>query len=445
VTGQPAAEVTLDSPPRVRVRWRIFLFLFGFGFIAYLQQRSITVAGYQMMPQLGLSQMQISWLEQAFLVGYTIMQFPGGVLGQRVGARSMFVIIGLVAFVATLATPLAPLLLSGSVLFAVLAAAQLVLGASQAPLFPVSAGVFETWFTPNRWPLVQGLQSMGLGLGAALTAPLIASLMTAFGWQRALAWTTLPALVLILWWAWYGRDTPAEHPAVSAAELAELGAHSAARVDYAISWHRVWMLIRNRDVLALTASYTCMNYVFYLLANWCFFYLVQERHFTVLEGGWLAATPPLAAAIGAGIGGQLASVLERRYGVRTGLRIIPLLSLPAAAVLLFVAVGTAHAYLAVAALALCFAAVEVNEGPYWASIMHVGRADAMSASGLLNTGGNAGGLIATPVVGYLSEHQDWTLAFLIGAAFAVAGAALWLLIDPTRGTQPLSETAVNTA
>ena len=443
--GQPAPAVSLDSLPRVRVRWKIFLFLFGFGFIAYLQQRSITVAGYQMMPQLGLSQMQIAWLEQALLVGYTIMQFPGGVLGQRVGARWMFVIIGLVAFAATLAMPLAPLLLSGSALFVVLATAQLVLGASQAPIFPVSAGVFETWFTPNRWPLVQGLQSMGLGLGAALTPPLIASLMSAFGWQQALAWSSLPALVLILWWAWYGRDTPAEHPSVSASELAELGPHSAARVDYAISWRRVWTLICDRDVLALTASYTCMNYVFYLLANWCFLYLVQERHFTVLEGGWLAGTPPLAAAIGAGVGGQLASVLGLRYGVRIGLRILPLLSLPAAAVLLFVAVGTGHAYVAVAALALCFAAVEVNEAPYWAAIMHVGRADTMAASGLLNTGGNAGGLIATPVVGYLSQHQEWTLAFVIGAGFAVAGAALWLLIDPTRGTQPGSGTAVNAA
>ena len=443
--GQPAPATALDSLPRVRVRWRIFLFLFGFGFIAYLQQRSITVASYQMMPQLGLSQMQIGWLEQALLIGYTIMQFPGAVLGQRVGARWMFVIIGLVAFAATLATPLAPLLLSGSVLFGVLAAAQLLLGVSQAPIFPVSAGVFETWFTSDRWPLVQGLQSMGLGLGAALTPPLIAWLMSAFGWQRALVWSTLPALVLILWWAWYGRDTPAEHPAVGAAELAELGAHSTARVDYAISWRRVWTLICNRDVLALTASYTFMNYVFYLLANWCFLYLVQERHFTVLEGGWLAGTPPLAAAIGAGVGGQLASVFGLRYGVRRGLRIIPLLSLPAAAVLLFVAVGTGHAYVAVAALALCFAAVEVNEGPYWAAIMHVGRADTMAASGLLNTGGNAGGLIATPVVAYLSERHEWTLAFVIGAAFAVAGAALWLVIDPTRGAPPASGTAVNTA
>ena len=129
---------------------------------------------------------------------------------------------------------------------------------------------------------------------------------------------------------------------------------------------------------------------------------------------------------------MLASVFGMRYGVRVGLRILPLVSLPAAALLQFVAVDAANAYVAVAALALCFAAVELNEGPYWAAIMHVGRADSMAICGLLNTGGNAGGLIATPIVAYLSGRHAWTQAFVIGTAFAVVSAALWLLVDPTR-------------
>jgi MFS transporter, ACS family, glucarate transporter len=431
VTGQPA--VAAAALQRIRVRWKIFLFLFAFGFIAYVQQRSLAVASYRIMPDLDLSQMQIGWLEEAFLLTYTFMQFPGGVIGQRLGARLMFVIIGLSAVAACMVTPLAPLLFGGTALFTVLLAAQLLLGASHAPIFPVSAGVFEAWFSPNRWPLVQGLQSMGLGLGASLTPPLIAWLMTAFDWRRALAWTTLPALLVILWWAWYGRNSPAEHPGVSAAELAELGAQPPARADPGITRQRVWQLMKSRDVLALTVSYVCMNYVYYLLANWCFLYLVQERHFTVLEGGWLASTPPLAAAIGAGVGGMAASFLGTRYGVRRGLRLLPLISLPAAGVLQLLAVDAASPYLAVAALALCFACVELNEGPYWAAIMHVGRGDTMAASGLLNTGGNAGGLIATPIVAYLSGHHAWTPAFLLGTVFAAASAALWLLVDPTRG------------
>jgi MFS transporter, ACS family, glucarate transporter len=429
----PAALAPVEPQRRgIRVRWRMFLFLFGFGFIVYVQQRSITVAGERMMPDLGLSQMQLGWLEEALLLGYTVMQFPGGVIGQRLGARLMLVVVGLIAVASCLVVPLAPLLLSGGALFAVLLAAQLVLGSSQAPQFPVATGVFEAWFTPKHWPLVQGLQSMGLQLGATLTPPLIAWLMVTFDWRRALVWTTLPTLMVIGWWAAYARNDPRDHPGVSAAELAELGPRPCEPVDSKISWPRIWQLMKNREVLALTVSYVFMNYVFYLLANWCFLYLVQERHFTVLESGWLASTPPLAAAIGSGVGGVLASYFGTRYGVRTGLRILPLISLPAAGLLQLVAVDAANAYVAVAALALCFAAIELNEGPFWGAIMHVGRADAMAAGGLMNTGGNAGGLIATPIVAYLSGHHAWTAAFLIGTAFAIASGALWLLVDATR-------------
>lgn len=425
------AAASLAPPQRFRVRWIIFLFQFAFGFVVYVQQRSLTVAGERMMPELGLSQMQLGWLEEALLIGYTLMQFPGGVIGQRLGARRMFVVVGLVAVACCLVTPLAPLLLQGAALFAVLFGVQLVLGSSQGPVFPVSAGVFEAWFKPEKWPLVQGLQMTGLQLGASVTPPLVAWLMVAFDWRRALVYTSLPALVLIGAWAWYGRNSPREHPGVTAAELAELE-RPVERIDSRISWPRIWSLIKNRDVLALTFSYICMNYVFYLLANWCFLYLVQERHFTVLESGWLASTPPLAAALGAGAGGILATSFGVRYGIRKGLRILPLISLPAAGVLLLLAVDAANAYVAVAALALCYAAVEINEAPYWAAIMHVGRADTMAAGGLMNTGGNAGGLIATPIVAYLSGHHSWTEAFLIGTAFAIAAGALWLLVDPSR-------------
>ena len=72
-----------------------------------------------------------------------------------------------------------------------------------------------------------------------------------------------------------------------------------------ISARQLLKILTNRNVLLLAISYLCMNYSFYLLSNWVFLYLVQERKFSVLESGWLASTPPLAAAVGAGIGGLI--------------------------------------------------------------------------------------------------------------------------------------------
>jgi ACS family glucarate transporter-like MFS transporter len=415
-----------------RIRWRIFSMLFGFGCVAYIQQKSLTVAAERMMPDLGLTQMQIGWLEWAFVLGYAAFQLPGGVIGQRLGARRMFIVISITAFLATILTPLAPLMLTGMGLLAALLGLQLLLGVAQGPIFPVSSGVMEAWFRPQQWALVQGLQSMGLQLAAALTPPVVAYLMDSSGWQHALFWPALPALGLISVWAWYGRNTPAEHPSVTREELAELGADLVAQLQSAISWRRLARLVSNRSVLLLTVSYVCMNYVFYLIANWCFLYLVQERHFSILEGGWLAAAPPLVAAVGAGIGGKFATDLCARFGFRWGFRLVPLVALPTAGALLLVTVYAGNPYAAVVSLALCYGIVELTEGSYWAATMFVARADTMSATGILNTGGNAGGLIGIPIVAYLSGHGAWTAAFVVGTLFAVLGAAAWLGIDATR-------------
>jgi ACS family glucarate transporter-like MFS transporter len=409
------------------IRWRIFSFLFGFGFLAYVQQKTITVAAEQMMPALHLSQLQIGWLEDAFVWGYAIFQLPGGIFGQRLGARRTFVIIGLTAFLATIATPILPNFFTGQPLFVALLLAQLLLGFSQGAIFPVSAGVFEAWFPPNRWSYVQGLQTMGLQLGAALTPPLIVYLTLNLGWQQALLWASLPALGLISLWAWYGRNTPREHPAVTERELAEIG--NQPQVDSSISVRQLLRLLKDRNVVLLFVSYMCMNYTFYLLSNWVFLYLIEERHFSSLESGWLSVAPPLTAAFGAGAGGLITALLAQRCGNLWGYRLVPLVAMPAAAALLLCAIYASNPYLALAALAACYGAVELTEGAFWGSAMTVGRGDTMAVCGFMNTGGNLGGIIALPIVGYFAEQHAWHTAFIIGVGFAIVSALAWLGIE----------------
>jgi MFS transporter, ACS family, glucarate transporter len=414
-----------------RIRWRIFGFLFGFGLIAYVQRTEVTIAAARMMPDLHLSQLQIGWIEQAFVVGYALFQLPGGLFGQRFGARAAFTVFGIVAFAAVMSTPAAPLLRDATAVFVALLGAQFLLGVAQGGIFPVSNGVFEAWFPARQWALALGAQNMGLNLGAALTPPLIAVLMSVMGWQQALVWAGIPPVLLIVLWAWYARNTPREHPGVSPAELAELDDAPPATAG-SVSMRRLLRLLTHRSTLLLALSYLAMNYSFYLLSNWCFLYLIQQRHFSVLQSGWLAMLPPIVAGVGSGIGGVATGRLCERYGPVWGYRAVPLIALPLVGILLLVAVRTENAYLAVGALTACFGFVEINEAAYWAASMAVGRADSMATGGVLNTGGNLGGIIGIPVVAYLSGRHEWGLAFAIGSACALAAALLWLGVDAAQ-------------
>jgi predicted MFS family arabinose efflux permease len=246
------------------------------------------------------------------------------------------------------------------------------------------------------------------------------------------ALVALPAIALVALWWWHGRDRPKEHPAVGAAELAELAANpppepASSRLD----WPRLLRLFRDPQIALLTTSYFLMNYVFYLVSFWSFLYLVQDRKLTVLESGWLASLPFLVAGAATAIGGNVADRLRGRWGDRAGLRAIPLAALPTSAVFLYLTVALESAGWAIAALCFGFAMLELTEGSYWASAMRRAPSDAMAATAILNTGGNLGGVVGTPIIAALSAQGGWTAIFSTGAVLAVAAALLWLMIDPT--------------
>jgi predicted MFS family arabinose efflux permease len=50
-------------------------------------------------------------------------------------------------------------------------------------------------------------------------------------------------------------------------------------------------------------------------------------------------------------------------------------------------------------------------------------------SGVMNTGGNLGGIIGIPIVGWLSGEHLWHTAFVLGAAFSGACALAWFWIE----------------
>jgi sugar phosphate permease len=413
------------------VRWRIFWLLFAFAMVAYLQRTSVPVAAQRIMSDLGVSQVEIGWLDAAFTAAYALAQLPGGVLGLKLGARRTLTLVGLLGIVATLGTPLAPLLGTGTALFAALLGVQVLLGISQGPVFPVLTATLQRWFPSRQWAMANGVTTAGMNLGGAVTPVVIVGLTAAFGWKGALLSTIVPAVLLTAAWAWYARDRPAEHPDVRPEELAELDA-DASEPDPPVTAKRLLSVLGDRNVLLLAFSYFCMNYTYYLLSFWSFLYLVQERHFDGLESGLAGALPWIGAGIGAAAGGYLSDALALRLGVRWGYRLVPLAALPLAGVLLFATVHVSTPYAAVAALTLAFCAIELSEGAYWAAAMTVARTDTAAAGGVLNTGGNLGGIVTHPLVGALSAMAAWNGAFLTGTAFALVAAVCWLFVDAQR-------------
>jgi ACS family glucarate transporter-like MFS transporter len=427
-----------SSSRPVGVRWHILLLLCFISLVAYIFRQNVSIAGLQIRSELALTDLQLSWILSSAIWGYALFQLPGGLFGQAMGPRIALTVILVLWSLFTFLSGILPgtLLTSASSIFAGLLVVRFLLGASQGPVFPIVGGTVAAWFPPSRWAFPNALSSAALNVGSALTGPLIAWMMVSLGWRESFYLTAPIGLALAAWWWWYARDDPSEHARVSAAELALIREDSGERRQSAtLPKGTSTRLLKNRDVLLLTLSYLCMNMVFYIFFSWFFIYLVDVRGFDALEGGFAAALPWIVGAVGATAGGEICDRLCKRIGPRWGCRIPGIAGLLAVAVLLFFGAAAPNAYLALALLSLCFAGNQFTEGAYWEGTTYVGGRYATAACGVLNTGGNFAGILATPMVPLLKDHFGWFVALASGSVFAVIGALLWLFIRADRPLQ----------
>jgi ACS family D-galactonate transporter-like MFS transporter len=427
-----AAALAATGARPTRVRWLIFGWVFAAAFIAYLQRTAMSVVAVPLSREAGFTTSQIGWLFNAFMITYTALQVPGGLFGQRIGPRRAVLSCTLLAIAGTLAFVLTPALASGAALFALMIGARLVIGVAHGPLFPTNSGLMQAWFPPRRWALVNGLQVMGLSLGGAAAPPIVAALMDRHGWQFAMLATCVPGLVFAVGWWWFARDAPREHAGVSAAELAVIEHGRAPAPARHFDWHQIAAVLADRNIWWLTVGYLLQNYVYYFFWNWSFSYLVEARHMTVPTSGWMTAIPLVAGALGAWLGGQWCDLACARFGPRWGFRLLPMIALPLAALLLLIASRTLSDRLAIAALAGCFFATQLTQAPFWAAAYWVAPNQASTATGVLNAGGNLGGIIGTWLVASLVSGTGWGTAIATGVGFSLASAGTWFLVDADR-------------
>jgi ACS family glucarate transporter-like MFS transporter len=417
------------------VRWAILGLLTLISFVAYLLRTNMSVAGEGIMRDLALSQVQLGWVLAAFAWGYALFQLPGGVLGDLLGGRRSLALVTALWGGLNLLVALVPSATAGGALLVIasLAGLRFLMGAAQAPLFPILGGcVIARWFPVSGWAFPNGVTNTGLTLGAAATGPLIAWLVRDYGWRASFAITAPLALLAAAAWYWFARDDPADHPAVHPAELAVIDTGRPVAIRAAgesTGWRTV---LRDRNIQLITLSYFLANYVFYFFFNWLYIYLVQVRGFEEIQGGALAAAPWVTGAVAASVGGWTCDRITRRRGIDLGCRlvIIPGLLLSGGFI---VAAGLAQGpYAAVVYLACCLGTQQFTDSAYWAAATSVGGRHAATACGLLNTGGNVVGGVVALLVPLTARAVGWPAALATASLFAIVAALLWFRIRAGR-------------
>jgi MFS transporter, ACS family, glucarate transporter len=430
-------EVSMSALRAVPVRYRILAVLFVLSFVNYFLRNNLSVVVPSLRQEFGFTSAELGWILGSFNFAYALFQIPGGLFGQWCGPRRALAVLAVTWGVLTFLTGFAPGLMAASAAGAMisLVVVRFLLGMANAPLYPITAGAFANWFPAGNWAFPNAALSVGLTLGQAAIGPLVTLLIVKFGWRESFYVLAPLGVIGGAWWYWYGRDTPAEHRAMSREELALITRDhrpAAAQAARRGEWVRVLL---QRDVLLLSAAYFCMNYVFYMFAQWLFTYLVEARGFSLLESGFLYALPFATGAALAAAGGLTCDALCRRIGPRWGCRLPAMTGLALVAVFLLAGAYAVNPYAAVVMLSLCFGFTQFTEGAFWSATTYVAGPYTSTATGVLNTGGNAAGFLA-PVVGLMVDQLGWIATLASGSMFAIVGVVLWVFIRVQPGAAP---------
>ena len=231
------------------IRWRVLFITLFLGYIAYVFRGNLSVIGKYLMDDYGVNQIELGWLLSSFLWGYTLFQFPGGLMSEKIGPKSTLMVCTVGC---TLITIISGFIVLGgfsiALMIPLLFICRFLLGAFQGPLFPATAGgVVARWFPSGSWALPNGMTSTALALGSASTPPIIVYLAEYFGWQSTFFLISILGVIgTIIWWK-YSKNWPNEHPDINQAELELIG-----EPDFnnnQMTWPMVKEVLKNKNIL----------------------------------------------------------------------------------------------------------------------------------------------------------------------------------------------------
>lgn len=399
-----------------RSKWPVVVLLSLGMIIAYFDRVNLTTAMPAMAREFGWNPAQQGMALSAVFWTYTLFQIPSGVLVDRFGVRTPYLIGFLLWSLASAATSLIGAL--GS-----LVAMRLLVGLGESVVTPASMRYIRLHFDERQRGLAVGLYMTGTKLGPAIGLPLCAYLVAAHGWRMMFVVIGVASLVwLVPWLLWVKKDDIAAIPRSRQASAG--AAESLQRVSPG-------EILRSPVIWGVIIGTYCYMYFVYYCMTWLPIYFKERHGMSITEMGWYSGMAFAGMAIVGTVAGAAADwVIGRGYDpitVRKGFTIAGFIL--AATQTIGAYSGSVHVTIFFAVFALCGLGLAMPN--YWALTQTLipGGSIAMVV-GIQNTAANLAGIVSPWLTGWLIQKTGsfeapiqfigaWLLLGIAGYVFLV--------------------------
>lgn len=405
------------------VRYSIIGLLFLSTIINYADRVNIAIAGADIMRQTGWDKEQFGIILSAFLLGYALFQFPGGLIADRWSPRK---VLALSCAGFSLFTALTPLGQYG--LWPMLTLRFLV-GVCESISLPALAAFNARWVPRQEYARAQTVSISGTSIGQMLAYPTTTWLIEAFSWPVVFYFNAAIGFLWMALWLWYTTDTPREHPKVQPEEREYIEANVLPR---AIQHHQpsFWSIVSTPSVLFLCLTYMLYAFVAWIFILWFPTYLVEGRGLSRMDMGKIGMLPTFGGFLGMITGGMVSDWLLRRgFGARVARARFPGVSVACAVPFLLIGVNASSIALTITCFTLFYFTFSLAVSGYWTMPRELAPQAVGAVGGVMNTTGNFAGLFGPTVAGFiLQDSGNWVLLFYVAAGIALTSSAIFTFL-----------------
>lgn len=405
-------------------RYFIYILLFIFLSIYALDRVTMAVAGSTIAKEMGLGPIALGYLFSSSLWFYALALLPAGTVTDRFGARRM-------SAIAAGFWSLSQMLAGVTSSFAALLVTRLGLGGFESAANPCAHSAIREWTPRGERGLATAVSYAGTTAGPALGSPLVAWLITRFGWRSAFVVTGLLGFIWAAVWLLFYRApekagwlTEVERKKV----LDERDITSPVAAGVPSVGYR-GLLLTTPTLWGLALTQGCLNYTNYFFLAWLPGFLQAAYGLTVLQAGAYTALPFVLSTVFSIVLSYLNDRMlsaralyegKRRHAVAVG-------SLVSALILSTTYVGSISIAMVVLTVSLSFNSFAQSMNFALVNDRLRSEGDVGRAYAFVTLGGISFGILGPIVTGYLvSFTGDFKVALVLCGALAVLGAVLTL-------------------